>query len=368
MNLSSVLSNAADAISDIGKAAGSVMDAVGDVGGDGIDALGGLFESDSVEIGVKEESGGFLDLIGDVFKGKMSLGSAANEALDGLGLPDWVGDVAGAAVDFGTFNVAGGIENGLKVAGHVAEACGGEEIAGFCRSASDVTGMFYEVAGPIVTKVGLTVATGGAGGAGLLAGGGGAGVLGSLGSLGGGAGMFANLGQLGGLASQAGSVMEYGRTAMDVVNAVKTGAGLLENIPQLVGMFDGAFDTLGDLTGGLGEANGEVKDALGQALEQVMRQMGGARGDVRSLGTQIFEQAHAMLMDRAQSMSSGLTDAAQTQLQQVTHEALETMRGLLDMGGLDQGVLGDVMGLLGQLDGLNLSRTVSDMMGAFLRA
>ncbi|TXD36479.1 hypothetical protein FRC98_11600 [Lujinxingia vulgaris] len=365
MNIMGVLSNAADAISDIGKAAASVVDVVGDVGGDGIDALGGLFEGDSVEIGGKEDSGGFFDLVGDVFKGKMSIGSAANSALDGLGLPDWVGDVAGAAVDFGTGNVAGGIENGLKVAGHVAEACGGEEIAGFCRSASDVVGMFYEVAGPIVQKVGLTVATGGAGGASLLAGGGGASLLGGLGS---GAGLFANVGQLGGLASQAGSVMEFGRTAMDVINTVKTGAGLLENIPQLVGMFDGAFDTLGDLTGGLGEANGEVKEALSQALEQVMREMGDANADVASLGTQIFEQAHAMLMDRAQSMSSGLTDAAQTQLQQVTHEALETMRGLLDMGGLDQGVLGDVMGLLGQLDGLNLTRTVSDMMGAFLRA
>lgn len=365
MNIMGVLSNAADAISDIGKAAASVVDVVGDVGGDGIDVLGGLFEGDSVEIGGKEDSGGLFDLVGDVFSGRMSIGTAANNALDGLGLPDWVGDIAGTVVSLGTMDIAGGIENGLKVAGHVAEACGGEEIAGFCRSASDVVGMFHEVAGPIVAKVSLAVATGGAGGAGLLAGGGGAGVLGSLG---GGAGMFANLGQLGGLASQAGSVMEYGRTAMDVVNAVKTGAGLLENIPQVVGLFDGAFDTLGGLTGGLGAANGEVRDALGQALDQVMRQMGDAHGDVRSLGTQIFEQAHAMLMDRAQSMSSGLTDAAQTQVQQVTHEALETMRGLLDMGGLDQGVLGDVMGLLGQLDGLNLSRTVSDMMGAFLRA
>ncbi|RDV37917.1 hypothetical protein DV096_12470 [Bradymonadaceae bacterium TMQ3] len=368
MNIMNVLSNAADAISDIGKAAASVVDVVSDVGGDGIEALGGLFDSDSVEIGGKEESGGFFDLIGDVFKGKMSIGTAANNALDSLGLPDWVGDVAGTVVSLGTMDIAGSIENGLKVAGQIAEACGGEEIAGFCRSASDAVGMFHEVVGPIVVKAQLAVATGGAGSAGLLAGGGGAGVLGSLGSLGGGAGIFANLGQLGGLASQASSVMEYGRTAMDVVNAVKTGAGLLQNIPQVVGLFDGAFDTLGDLTGGLEAANGEVREALSQALDQVMREMGDAHGDVRSLGTQIFEQAHAMLMEQAQSLSSGLTDAAQTQLQQVTHEALETMRGLLDMGGLDQGVLGDVMGLLGQLDGLNLSRTVSDMMGAFLRA
>ena|SRR5690554_1282385 len=361
MNLPSILSNAAEAISDIGKVAATVGNVVEDVGGKGLDGIEGLFNRDSVEIGGEKKSGGFLKLVGDVFSGKTSIGSAVNGALDGLGLPDWLGDIAGAAVDFGTGNFVGGIENGLLVAGHVAEACGGEELAGFCRAASDVTGMFYEKVGPIVTKVALTVGTGGAGAASLLGGAGGASALG------GGASIFSNLGQLGGLIGKAGPVIDHARTAMKVIDTVKSGAGMLENIPQVVDLFGGAFDTLGDLTGGLGEVNGHVKDALSQALDQVLREMGDAHGEVRNLGSQIFEQAHGMVMDRAQSLSAGLEEGAKMHVQQVAHEAMETMRGLLDMSGLDQGVAQDVMGLIGQLDALNLSKSVSDMMGAVLQ-
>ena len=40
-----------------------------------------------------------------------SLGTRLNKALDNLGLPDAVGDVAGAQLDLATFNISGAAQN-----------------------------------------------------------------------------------------------------------------------------------------------------------------------------------------------------------------------------------------------------------------
>ena len=40
-----------------------------------------------------------------------SLGTRLNKALDSLGLPDAVGDIAGAQVDLATFNISGAAQN-----------------------------------------------------------------------------------------------------------------------------------------------------------------------------------------------------------------------------------------------------------------
>ena len=93
---------------------------------------------------IKDEllaDGGLLDDVMDVVTSG-SFGSMLNTGLDKLGLPDWIGDVAGGALDFCTGNYVGFAANALDAAEDLAMACGGDEIAGFLKTASSVTGMF----------------------------------------------------------------------------------------------------------------------------------------------------------------------------------------------------------------------------------
>ncbi|QDG51108.1 hypothetical protein FIV42_10290 [Persicimonas caeni] len=86
--------------------------------------------------------------MGDVVDGALevissgSLGQMLNTGLDKLGMPDWIGDIGGGVLDFCTGNWVGAAANGLDALEDVAKACGGDEIAGFLKAGSNITGMF----------------------------------------------------------------------------------------------------------------------------------------------------------------------------------------------------------------------------------
>lgn len=150
--------------------------------------------------------GGLFSKLGNLLGG--SIGTMLNKALDSLGLPDWVGDIAGAAVDFCTGNYVGAVANGLDALEDVARACGGDELAGFLKAGSDITNMFAPT---------------------------------SLG----------NLGKVGELASSAKQVTSQIETGLSVVDNLKNGdiAGAASGVLSMFG---------GELQGSLG--------ALGNAL------------------------------------------------------------------------------------------------------
>lgn len=105
-------------------------------------------------------SSGALGALGDVFAGGEgplssvfdiigagSFGCMLNEGLDTMGLPDWVGDVAGGVLDFATGNYVGVAANALDAAEDLAKACGSDELAGFLKAGANITGMLS--AGPL---------------------------------------------------------------------------------------------------------------------------------------------------------------------------------------------------------------------------
>ncbi len=100
--------------------------------------------------------GGLLDDVMDVVTSG-SFGSMLNTGLDKLGLPDWIGDVAGGALDFCTGNYVGFAANALDAAEDLARACGGDEIAGFLETAGSITGMF--AGGSALGEAGEAIAT-----------------------------------------------------------------------------------------------------------------------------------------------------------------------------------------------------------------
>jgi hypothetical protein len=100
--------------------------------------------------------GGLLDDVMDVVTSG-SFGSMLNTGLDKLGLPDWIGDVAGGALDFCTGNYVGFAANALDAAEDLARACGGDEIAGFLETAGSITGMF--AGGSALGQAGEAIAT-----------------------------------------------------------------------------------------------------------------------------------------------------------------------------------------------------------------
>ncbi|TDP75446.1 hypothetical protein [Bradymonas sediminis] len=145
----------ADVVSDVADVAVSV--ATLDVGGvaDGLGSLvgnlGDTFEAVTDCLG---PLGSVVDdAIGALASGG-GLGGILNSALDSLGLPDWIGDVAGGVLDFCTGNYVGAVANGLDALEDVAKACGGDEIAGFLKAGAGVTGMFSGGIGGDVGKIG----------------------------------------------------------------------------------------------------------------------------------------------------------------------------------------------------------------------
>ena len=151
MGLLDAVGNAVSAATDaVGDVVGDIGEAVGDVGGGVVDVVSDSFEAVGIDLGP----------VDDVLKGAMEgladggLGGALDGALDELGMPDWIGDVAGGVLDFCTGNYVGAAAQGLDALGDVAKACGGPEIAGFLEAGSEVTGMFAGGTGVDVGSVG----------------------------------------------------------------------------------------------------------------------------------------------------------------------------------------------------------------------
>ncbi|RAL23104.1 hypothetical protein DL240_09485 [Lujinxingia litoralis] len=142
---------------------------------------------------------------------------------------------------------------------------------------------------------------------------------------------------------------------------------MLESAPQIANLFSGAFDTLQDLAGPDGPAD-QVKATLEEAVERALEKLQSQGSLASDLGTQVFEQVREELMGQANSLLEGLGGAASSQVEAVLNEALETAGGLLDMAGLDSGVAGDVMDMLGQLDAFSLAKPVAELVSTIFRA
>lgn len=129
------IKSAVNAVADVVE---TVTDTVTDVA-KGVAGVASDIISDTFEIGNKL-TGGLLGELSEFMGG--SLGAMLNKGLDALGLPDWVGDVAGGVLDFCTGNFVGAAANGLDALEDLAKACGGDELAAFLKTGSDITNMF----------------------------------------------------------------------------------------------------------------------------------------------------------------------------------------------------------------------------------
>lgn len=70
-----------------------------------------------------------------------SVGSMVNTGLDQLGLPDVIGDIVGGVVDACMGNYVGAAANALDAAEDLAKSCGEDDIAGYLKMGSQLTGM-----------------------------------------------------------------------------------------------------------------------------------------------------------------------------------------------------------------------------------
>lgn len=137
--IADAIGGAVDAVTDVvNDVVDEVGDAVGDVASGIGEAIGDTFEAVSDGLG---PLGDFVDGAIEVLSSG-SLGQMLNTGLDKLGMPDWIGDIGGGVLDFCTGNWVGAAANGLDALEDVAKACGGDEIAGFLKAGSNITGMF----------------------------------------------------------------------------------------------------------------------------------------------------------------------------------------------------------------------------------
>ncbi len=134
----------------VGAVADVVTSSVAEVA-KGVAGAAASIVSDTFEIGNKL-TGGLLEKVGDFMGG--SLGTMLNKGLDALGLPDWVGDIAGATLDFCTGNYVGAAANALDALEDVAKACGGDELAAFLKTGSEITNMFSPAGAANLGKIG----------------------------------------------------------------------------------------------------------------------------------------------------------------------------------------------------------------------
>jgi hypothetical protein len=150
-SVKNAVSSAVDTVSSVASSVGEVADgATGGVMG----MVGDTFESIGVDLGPLD------DIVGEAM-GALSgggLGGMLNSALDSLGMPDWMGDVAGGVLDFCSGNMVGAVTNGLDALEDVAAACGGEELAGFLEAGAQVSGMFSGGAPDVGGKAGELIA------------------------------------------------------------------------------------------------------------------------------------------------------------------------------------------------------------------
>ncbi len=145
--ISSLVKSAGNLVSDIADA---VTSGVAEVA-KGVVTAATTLVSDTFEL-ADTLTGGVLGKLSDFMGG--SLGTMLNKGLDALGLPDWVGDIAGATLDFCTGNYIGAAANALDALEDVAKACGGDELAAFLKTGSEITNMFSPAGAMNLGKVG----------------------------------------------------------------------------------------------------------------------------------------------------------------------------------------------------------------------
>jgi hypothetical protein len=95
--------------------------------------------------------GGFLETAGSL--GQMGIGGQINNMVDSLGLPDWIGDIAGGVADFATGNFVGAAANGMdalgdgvKALGKLSDKIGKSKTEGYAEAGGQVSGMYNESA------------------------------------------------------------------------------------------------------------------------------------------------------------------------------------------------------------------------------
>lgn len=157
-----------DLMGTLQRAVSTASTVVSDSGG--MESLLSRPESKRAERGSTEGKSIFrnsLDVMDSLMAG--GLGSGVNTIIDKCGCPDAVGDVVGCVVDLLTGNLLGAAGNALDVGQDIARASGNEELEGYLNTGLDA----FDFGASIGTKVGMALATGGAGNAALGAAGGG---------------------------------------------------------------------------------------------------------------------------------------------------------------------------------------------------
>lgn len=332
---------------------------------------------------------GALEGFKDMLSGKGGLGHVVDGALDGLGLPDWVGNFVGAAVSFMTFDPSG-YELLLKGGGMIAGEMGHEGLEKFLDVAGDVTGMAVGIG----KQVALTTMTGGAGAAGAL-------------------------GQVAAHAGKAGQAMQWiskgaqiaghVNKAMDVVGALKDGNVLGAGM-ALFDVFGGNLGVVGDLFGDsglgdvlgglLGEGGGLIGDLLGKLgpellselpVDDILGQLGlgtdafsGLAGPIVEIGkellgqlgesidlpgTAIFgseagQQLVQILAGLLSEQVSGVLSEIGVSAEAVIDAAAQTTAGMIDVAAHDAQVAMELIELLMQMSSMASSALVSDLVGA----
>lgn len=332
-------------LSSIGDAVGGAIDAATDVVSDvaeGVgDAVGGAESALTGMVGDTFESiTDSLGPIGDVFDGAMdvlsagSFGSMLNAGLDKLGMPDWIGDIGGGVLDFCTGNFVGAAANGLDALEDVAKACGGDELAGYLKAGSQVTGMFAGGPGAIGGKAGQLIDTA-QDSVGMIDDA--MGVAGSFADgdiLGAGDGLLELVGgDLGPLTSQFGDLSDQALGALDDV--VPNARGLLGGIGNALEDGQLTIDDLGELP------LGDLASQVGAEIpEEILDQIGGPITDFVAQADQDISGALDDLqevLDPAKMLNKSVFDAVKNAAEMLPEDVAgldakqEMIDGLLEL-------------------------------------
>ncbi|MFU8803538.1 MAG: hypothetical protein ACNA8W_07005 [Bradymonadaceae bacterium] len=397
VNTATSLAN--DAVSRASSAASDAINTANKTANKAADKVNGFDVKDTFEK-VKTTSSKIKDGFSNLLSGK-SPGKLMSEGLDKLGLPDWVGPLVGAVVDFGSMNYASGLDNAVNLGSKIASSMGNEELAGFLDNASNITGMYAKTMNTIT----LTAATGGGGAAGALA-------------------------QIGSMGGKVGQAAQLAGKAIEVAGYVEKGIGIVDNLKdgdikgagtEVFGLFGGNVDVLGGILGDgvgkevletIGGALGEGGNIFGAAAEKVLGQgldlgllkelpigdlfakldidvgefqsMAGPALDLLEkfmeesgtvtdmLGTMLADAGFSedlvkTLMEIVGEKVVGAAGGTDLNLAEFLAEVSKTCQGLLDMAGTDQDAAKLVMDLLGEAGSMSEKVTLADLQAAYLR-
>lgn len=406
----SMVNNAVDtargAVDDVVEtkqdALGSFTDTGQDVFESVTDGVGGVF--DGVDFDgdtLKDVASALFEGGKGILSGQNSVGGAVGGAVDAVGLPDWASDFTAMTVDFATMNAIGGTDHAVSLAGGIAESAGADGVADFLDVAGNVTGMFNDVSMTIGAEAIKAKFTGGMGGV--------DGVLGQLGQAG-------NLGQVGDIVGQAGELGGHLDSAIDVVDAfggdnlLDAGTGLFDMlggnmggvgdllgdaidpaaVDALQGVLGDGGDLLGEIFGEFGGVGGladlpieEVLDGVGlqpgdlDGLAGAIAGLGGEMVNVGdeavALGSELFDteagrELIAGLVAIAEAQGTAHIEGVDAAMEAAIEEAFATTAGFVDMASHDAEVAAEALTLLAQIGSLSSSTSVSQMIGAQVRA